>query len=90
LPSRSFRVCSRRCRTAQALLNEARTASALNPPNTVTLHDVVSEDERDALVMEYVAGQTLQEARFRVPGQIRDKPRKQDEINASTTKREKD
>jgi serine/threonine protein kinase len=72
------------------LLKEARTASALKHPSIVTLHDVVIEDERDALVMEYVARQTLQEARFRVPGQIRDKPRKQDEINGSITKRDKD
>jgi serine/threonine protein kinase len=43
------------------LLKEARAASALNHPNIVTLHDIVSEGGRDALVMEYVAGQTLQE-----------------------------
>ena len=43
------------------LLKEARAASALNHPNIVTLHDIVRADGRDALVMEYVAGQTLQE-----------------------------
>ena len=43
------------------LLNEARAASALNHPNIVTVHDVVREGGRDALVMEYVAGRTLQQ-----------------------------
>ena len=42
------------------LLNEARAVSALNHPNIVTIHDVLSDGERDALVMEYVIGETLQ------------------------------
>jgi Tol biopolymer transport system component len=43
------------------LLKEARAASALNHPNVVTLHDIVHEDGRDALVLEYVAGQSLRQ-----------------------------
>ena len=43
------------------LLKETRAASALNHPNIVTLHDIVQENGRDALVMEYVAGQTLRQ-----------------------------
>ena len=42
-------------------LQEARTASALKHPNIVTLHDILSEGGRDALVMEYVEGRTLDE-----------------------------
>ena len=43
------------------LLKEARAASALNHRNIVTLHDIVSEEGGDALVMEYVAGENLKE-----------------------------
>ena len=43
-------------------LREARAASALNHPNIVTIHDVVSEDGRDSIVMEYVEGKTLADA----------------------------
>lgn len=40
---------------------EARTASALNHPNIVTIHDVGSVDGTAYLAMELVGGQTLRE-----------------------------
>src|SRR5262249_45517209 len=44
----------------QQFLHEAKSASALNHPHIVTVHDLVT-DEKGAcfIVMEYVAGQTL-------------------------------
>lgn len=40
-------------------LQEARAASALNHPNIITIHDILTEDGADFLVMEYVSGKTL-------------------------------
>jgi len=45
----------------QRFLQEAQAASALNHPNIITIHDVVSEDELEIMVMELVAGRTLNE-----------------------------
>ncbi len=42
-------------------LQEAQAASALNHPNIVTIHDIVSDGEADCIVMEYIAGRTLVE-----------------------------
>jgi eukaryotic-like serine/threonine-protein kinase len=43
----------------QRFLQEARTASSLNHPNIVTIHDVCQSDGSDLIVMEYVPGKTL-------------------------------
>ena len=42
-------------------LQEARAASALKHPAIVTIHDIVSVEGVDFIVMEYVAGKTLSE-----------------------------
>ena len=40
---------------------EARAASALNHPNIITIHDIGREGRIDFVVMEYVAGKTLEQ-----------------------------
>ncbi len=40
-------------------VQEAKAASALNHPNIVTIHDITQEAGTDFIVMEYVAGKTL-------------------------------
>src|SRR5580704_15713631 len=40
-------------------IQEAQAASALNHPNIITIHDIVSEGGTDFMVMEYVSGKTL-------------------------------
>ena len=40
-------------------VQEAQAASALNHPNIITIHDIVTEGDSQFLVMEYVQGKTL-------------------------------
>jgi serine/threonine protein kinase len=40
-------------------IQEAQAASALNHPNIITIHDIVSEGDAEYMVMEFVAGRTL-------------------------------
>lgn len=44
----------------QRFIQEAKSASALNHPNIVTVYDVLKHAGADCLVMEYVGGKTLQ------------------------------
>ena len=41
------------------LLKEARTASSLNHPNIITIHDISRDNQADYMVMEWVDGQAL-------------------------------
>src|SRR5678810_1177536 len=43
----------------QRFVQEAQAASALNHPNIVTIHDIISEGDAEFMVMEYVQGKTL-------------------------------
>ena len=40
-------------------IQEARAASSLNHPNIITIHDIVTIDAGECIVMEFVRGQTL-------------------------------
>ena len=57
LPPDAMKDESRRRR----FLQEARAASALNHPHIITIFDVIHEEGIDAIVMELLAGSSLQE-----------------------------
>src|SRR3979411_82778 len=40
-------------------VQEAQAASGLNPPNIITIHDILSDGENDFMVMEFISGKTL-------------------------------
>ena len=40
-------------------IQEAKAASALNHPNIITVHEIANDDNADFIVMEYLAGTTL-------------------------------
>ena len=42
-------------------LQEARAASALNHPNIITIHEILSTEKGEAIVMEYIRGRTVSE-----------------------------
>ena len=46
-------------KSKQRFIREAKTASGLNHPNVVTVHEIAEEDGIDYIVMEYVQGPTL-------------------------------
>lgn len=43
-------------------IQEAKAASALNHPNIITVHEIANDHDLDFIVMEYVAGQTLDQS----------------------------
>ncbi len=45
----------------QRFIQEARTASALNHPNIITVHDIACDSGIDYIAMEFVGGKTLNE-----------------------------
>ncbi|HEY1496469.1 MAG TPA: serine/threonine-protein kinase, partial [Candidatus Solibacter sp.] len=55
LPASTMGDADRRAR----FIREARAASRLNHPNTVTIYDIGEQDGRVYIAMEYVAGKTL-------------------------------
>jgi len=57
------RSASRRrgLRPKQRFIQEAKSASSLNHPNIITIHEIDQADGTDFMVMEFVAGKTLQQ-----------------------------
>ncbi|HVN78204.1 MAG TPA: protein kinase [Terriglobia bacterium] len=49
----------------QRFIQEAKSASSLNHPNIITIHEIDQGDETDFIVMEFVDGKTLQQL---IPG----------------------
>ncbi len=46
----------------QRFIREAKAASALNHPNIITVHEIAHDHDLDFIVMEYVAGKTLDQS----------------------------
>jgi serine/threonine protein kinase len=44
----------------QRFIQEAKSASALNHPHIVTIHDISNDNGIDFIVMEYVTGKSLE------------------------------
>lgn len=57
---------------AQAVLQEARHLAALQHPNIVTVYDCLKEGEDTLVVMEYLAGRTLEEITAEAPLTLED------------------
>jgi serine/threonine protein kinase len=51
-------------------IQEAKAASALNHPNIITVHDVSADQGVDFIVMEFVAGKTLEQLITRKPAPV--------------------
>ncbi len=49
----------------QRFIQEAKSASSLNHPNIITIHEIDQADGTDFMVMEFVAGKTLEQL---IPG----------------------
>jgi serine/threonine-protein kinase len=61
----AIKVLSRRAAALEEqrrrFIKEAQAASSLNHPNIITIYDIVSDEDNEYMVMEYVAGKTLTE-----------------------------
>jgi serine/threonine-protein kinase len=68
-------------------LQEAQAASGLNHPSIITIHDIVSEGDTEFMVMEYVAGKTLNDlipkGGLRVPQALKYALQMSDALNAA-------
>jgi len=73
----------------QRFLQEAQAASGLNHPSIITIHDVLSEGDTEFMVMEYVAGKTLNDVipkgGLRVPQALKYALQMADALNAAHT-----
>jgi len=71
----------------QRFLQEAQAASGLNHPSIITIHDVLSEGDTEFMVMEYVAGKTLNDVipkgGLRVPQALKYALQMADALNAA-------
>jgi len=59
----AIKVLSRRAATDEErrrrFIKEAQAASSLNHPNIITIYDILSDEENEYMVMEFVPGRTL-------------------------------